>query len=279
MRRNSRHYSFLKYFGPEFIAKIQQNFGAKVYYNTLVPLNDANSNLIKYGVIKVDDLINDLLDWQSLYISGRLHKPVKFIIEPQSEALKKALQINHQSAVHLSLLLLHETFTEEQLYMTIAGISYDGDFRMIIGEDKNKVANIVKPNIENFRAIYKPYLDSEPMQNLLQFNQSNNLFVQNCSSGVIFHHLSKLPKTVQQLIYLQLTNNKKVLELDNALMFLAKSYRVQTHIQDAVRTIVRRSSYSQTFKGLFTAGVMKSIKYGSKKLFKMGKSLLRPKSS
>ena len=33
--------------------------------------------LMKYGVISVVDMADDLLNWRSLYVSGRLHKPVR----------------------------------------------------------------------------------------------------------------------------------------------------------------------------------------------------------
>lgn len=77
LAKNSSHYSFLKYFGARTISKVQEEFGANCYFNTLIPYN--NETLIKYGVIKKAHLINDLLDWDHLYISGRLQKPVQTI--------------------------------------------------------------------------------------------------------------------------------------------------------------------------------------------------------
>ena len=59
-------------------------------------------------------------------------------------SLQGALNTNLSAALTAALLLLPEHFTEEQLYLNIAAISYTGDFRMVVGEDKNKVANIVR---------------------------------------------------------------------------------------------------------------------------------------
>ena len=59
-------------------------------------------------------------------------------------SLEAALRANLCAALTTALLLLPQHFSEEQLYLNIAAISYTGDFRMVVGEDKNKVANIVR---------------------------------------------------------------------------------------------------------------------------------------
>ncbi|XP_050568690.1 phosphatidate cytidylyltransferase, mitochondrial isoform X2 [Cygnus atratus] len=110
--KNKSHYSFLKVFGPKQISNIQ-SYGAGIYYNTLVPCNGRNfwswlpcfdDNLwklrmcklmIKYGVISTDALIDDLLHWRTLYVAGRLQKPIDKSPEGQFTqlmALPKNLQ-------------------------------------------------------------------------------------------------------------------------------------------------------------------------------------------
>lgn len=75
-------------------------------------------------------------------MAGRLHKPVR-VLECQP-GLHSALRSNLSAALTTALLLLPQHFSEEQLYLNLAAISYTGDFRMVVGEDKNKVANIVR---------------------------------------------------------------------------------------------------------------------------------------
>ena len=59
LRQNPAHYpSAMRYLGHEAIARLQTDFGAKIYFNTLIPFEDGK---IKYGVISTEDLIVDLL--------------------------------------------------------------------------------------------------------------------------------------------------------------------------------------------------------------------------
>ena len=58
-----------------------QATGAKVWFNTLVPVpssvpSSAPGQQFKYGVMAVEELVHELANWRSLYISGRMHKPV-----------------------------------------------------------------------------------------------------------------------------------------------------------------------------------------------------------
>lgn len=36
--------------------------------------------IIKYGVISTDSLTEDLMHWKTMYVAGRLHKPVSIMI-------------------------------------------------------------------------------------------------------------------------------------------------------------------------------------------------------
>ncbi|XP_037831485.1 phosphatidate cytidylyltransferase, mitochondrial isoform X2 [Kryptolebias marmoratus] len=157
--QNRKHYSILKLMGPTKISSIQMNYGASVYYNTLVPVD---GRVIKYGVISTDSLIDDLMHWKSMYVAGRLHKPVKMLVQSENGKLRAALVANLKSAVTASFLMLPESCTEDDLFQQIAGLSYAGDFRMVFGEDKSKVANIVKDNIQYFRILYSNILRDCP---------------------------------------------------------------------------------------------------------------------
>lgn len=160
MQQNPHHYSALRHLGSYAVSKVQDSFGAGVYFNPYVVVNGV---MIKYGVVNLDTICRDLSSWETLYLAGRLHKPVKILRD--DPRVRLANQINLMSAVRTALLMLPEKFSEKQLYETIAGMSYMGDPRMnpyLGGENPKKVANIVGAQLPNFRQLYVPLIETLP---------------------------------------------------------------------------------------------------------------------
>ncbi|XP_076328309.1 phosphatidate cytidylyltransferase, mitochondrial isoform X3 [Tachypleus tridentatus] len=267
LKLNRSHYSILKYGGSHLINRIQQGYGAGVYFNTLVPFED---RLIKYGIISTSKLITDLLDWDTLYVSGRLHKPVKVLHQTQDAGLEQALKVNLQSAIHATLLSLPETFTEEELYLQIACLSYTGDFRMFLGEDKNKVNNIVRPQLDRFRNLYSDYLNRIPQ---LEWNCKTAKYQKDCNMNNQLHHLNLLPKKVQHHLYVACNKDGRHRDMEDVMRALANDIECGDMVTLAVRDIVWQSSWSQSLKGILTAGIYKSLKYSFRKIVKMTKSM------
>ena len=264
--RNGKHYSCLKHLGSGAIERIQNNFGARVYFNTLVP---CEGRMIKYGVISTEALRMDLLDWEFLYTSGRLHKPVYHVINKHGHELDVALQTNLQSALHTSLLILPDEFSEQDLYEMITSLSYTGDPRMTFGEDKSKITNIVKPNMERFREVYEPIIKKEDH---IYWRRSEGILVQSLCVSSRIHHLNLLPKVLTDVLVAQGNLDKRHRDTEEIIRTLANDCQCRYLVRDSVAQIVKRSSTSQSMKGLFTAGIRKSLKYSLEKLRKMRRS-------
>ena len=158
LQQHRDHYSAIGSLGSYVVSTIQDKWGAGVYFNPYVTVN---GTLIKYGVVNLDTLCTDLSEWTTLYLAGRLQKPVKILRD--DPRVRFANQINLLSALRTALLLLPEKFTEKDLYSTIASISYMGDPRMSLPtENPQKVSNIVAHQLPNFRRLYAPLIDNLP---------------------------------------------------------------------------------------------------------------------
>lgn len=158
LRNNRDHYSILGSLGSGVISHVQDKYGAGAYFN---PYITVNGTLIKYAVVNYETLLRDLTEWDTLYLAGRLHKPCKILFEEPN--IRVANQRNLLSAVRCSLLLLPTTFTEKELYSTIAGLSYQGDPRMQYGsENPKKISNIVNNQLQHFRHLYHDIITSLP---------------------------------------------------------------------------------------------------------------------
>jgi len=70
---------------------------------------------IKYGVISTADLVDDLLQWRSFYVSGRMQKPVRILKTVPTVAA--AATENLRSALAAALLMSPPSFSDLELFM------------------------------------------------------------------------------------------------------------------------------------------------------------------
>jgi len=256
------HYSSMaRMMGPAAIKRCQEEWGARLYFNTLVPWGQG---MIKYGVINRKDLLVDLVDWETLYVAGRLHKPVNIIEqETNDNELQKSLVMNLTNALHTALLLLPDKFTEEQLFLTIAGLSYTGDFRMVVGEDRNKVSNIVRPQMDRFRELYRNTLDNTSPY----LHMEGGFCEQDMSIDRRMEHLMRVPSGVlNKLLAMDIDSKEQV---DNEIVRKMAYPDLSHEVSKAVGSVVTGVDKSQAAKGVLTAGVRKAVVYSWNKVKKM----------
>lgn len=276
------HYSFLRRFGSGAISHIQQNYGASVYFN---PYVEVNGVMIKYGVVLLDDLCNDLNDWNTLYLAGRMHKPVKILRDhPQ---VRMANQRNLYSAVRTALLLLPEKFDEQDLYTTISRISYMGDPRMAFGENPKKVENIVNAQLSHFRRLYSPFIERLPN---IAFRSSQGLDDPNARADLIQdldpvkrgNMVRRLPSKFRANLYYQYRRQLgDSASLETSVPYddqspygtkfdqqIASDPNLAEEVGKSIKATVSWPSTSQSIKGFLTAGPIKSWSYVGEKLKK-----------
>lgn len=296
LQEHRDHYSGLGSLGSYAVSKVQDSFGAGVYFN---PYVSVNGTLVKYGVVNLDTLCKDLSEWDTLYLAGRLQKPVKILRDNPSVRL--ANQVNLLSAIRVALLLLPETFSEEQLYTTIAGISYMGDPRMSVGgDDPKKVSNIVKYQLKNFRQLYTPLIDNLPNISFCDSACNNPNWVDDQSLNVKLqqnmdpvtrgHMVRRLPTAFREKLYFEYQAKWKIPRRDfNAMLEKTKDEDpdrirrreggeferriakdtegggLQTEVSQVIEKTVRWPSFTQSVKSAVTAGVAKSFRYATEK--------------
>lgn len=303
LQHNPSHYpAFARWLGSDYISKVQE-WGAGIWYATMV---DVDGQLIKYGVISTDALCEDMMDWSTLYVAGRMHKPVR-IIRPDARVLL-ANQINLVSALRVALLMLPEEFTEVELWEQVAGISYAGDPRMSIpgAENPQKVQNIVRPQVDRFRGLYFKLLreiggvspasgpvdvsglsGDEAVWTSLGLGESNGsgLLKQNIDGEFRAQLLKKLPRNLKkglERVFAERFETKivrpgaspddKGLEEKEFWRRAVREPDLRKVLDQELQRIIKGPATSQSFKGLLTAGLRKSLRYAAAKVGKWWKS-------
>lgn len=258
--RNREDYSKFaqRYVDFNSIVRLQRNFGGKMWYNPYVSFNLGGKNVsIKYGIIDRVDFMDDLLNWSSFYAAGRLQKPVKKLLLKTAADIEEAIKENRTRACALSILLLsgemrHTNnnnsdavfkFSEMEIFETITGLSYLGDFRV---ESPTKVKDIVEGSLKYFKLVYEPLF----VKRLGLINGNNN------SSWTMQKN------NVERLIQDVFPNDlREKLNLSTRNHHPPGNGGDVSAIRNSLAGIIRKSSFQQAIKGVVTSGFLKSLNY------------------
>ncbi|KAG6909148.1 hypothetical protein DXG01_001900 [Tephrocybe rancida] len=264
MHQHPQHYPFhARLLGSSYVSRLGE-VGPGVWFNPYVPMGGVR---IKYGVTTVDNLCSDLLNWKSLYLAGRMHKPLRIIKDDARVRLTQ--QVNLTSAVRAALLTLPHEFPETALFERIAGISYNGDPRMWLpAENRGKVANIVKKQGPQFKELYHRLAVGLPG---VHWPVHETTIRQDTSAVARAAHLRKLPSNLIKGVREHYSRNSELsAEADESAFFLrlAGDEKLPQVLTEEMGTIVRYPAAVQSVKGIASAGLGKSVQYSMAKISK-----------
>jgi len=220
--------------------------GAGICYTT-----DINYGIDTYkmGVIEKVDVIDDLLNWKTFYISGRFQK--EMYTAKKDNDIEKANEVNKRNALTIALLLLDkENPTLTDLYEKICSLSYMGDSRKNFkAEDPNKIRKLASGSRAHFDKEYKDKTDlfTVDKNDLITIDYNKTLKM-----------IESLPENLKYKI-IDEVEDKKLLD---SLPLIRKA------IEEYLTTIIKKSSLGQTTKGILTTGPKNSIGYALSKLKK-----------
>ncbi|CAE6050828.1 unnamed protein product [Arabidopsis arenosa] len=270
LKMNSDHYAswMVHLGGARLITNVADKVGVGVHFNPFVNWNDRK---LKYGVVRMHDLVQDILDWNRFYLSGRLQKPVHMLVDNLD--IEDVNSVNKRAAISAALLLLPSKFTEEDLYAKICSLSYMGDLRMFFAEDTNKVNKIVKGQFDIFQSMYKPFLEECETKNLLRFSSaeaSHTKLVQDSSLSATRSLVSYLPASVRSLMGKSLGEKKFVSETGRVMGEVCIGSREEAAkcMGNVMKRRVMVSSARQAVSGFLAAGAINATMYLSQKMRK-----------
>lgn len=255
MKLNPKDYSFIGklFFRFASISKLKGTTGI-TYLSNIVE----NNLVFKYGTIEEKDLEKYLQTWESFYLPGRFQKTIYPIIENKN--LKEKIEKNRKNALYTALLTIEDTKDGLRgVYTQLCGLSYLGDTRMKFAENPKKVSNIVEGSFYEFKKMY---------------GVGNEYFHIEHNGKVITDY----EKEVDHYIKTEINNDKLLEDINNLPDALLEyiSLEIETGDINLIRqkileyfTILNKNeSTSQTIKGIYTNGVVRSVKYASQKVLK-----------
>ncbi len=226
MKMNPSDYSFSSKLFFRYINNDLLRSGGKICYMTYIPFGDRE---YKIGTIQKNDFLNDLGNWDTFYVAGRMQKPILVVLA--DDDINKRIDDNRKYAVMATTLINdNKVLSEREFYISLAGLSYIGDTRMGIAENPDKVKNIVDGSFDFYHGVYGKLIKIK----------DDNVQLETIN-------IDSLPLELKKYI-----NSSNENTMDSVYKFLYHKNKDK--------------SLSQTTKGLFTTGPIRSVKYVTEKI-------------
>lgn len=262
-KRNRHHYSGLGYYlGTNLLCFFERTF-VPVHYNPDVKFSKYQ---IKYGVVSLKELLNNLEVWGNLVISGRMHKPIRILENKSvmySDKITNAMNFNYKNALTIAFLLQNQSIIpEKDLYTTICSISFWGDIRMVLGlEKKDKIEGIIQKQQDLFTNIYKNTLEKSTFKEFIKYNEKEKQYeILNLKEA-----RNKLVEQIPHEIGVKYTGINKVY---SEILKIKKTDEIQNHIIKTIQRMNLNYSIRLIIYHFFTTSFMKNFSYSWKKLMK-----------
>ena len=208
-----------------------------------------NGLTVKIGVVQTQQGLERLSDWgDSFYIPGRLQKPVA-ILDTRDDSIharfSSVQRLNRLAALRAAVINLprdtaYTGFKLEELFESLASLSYIGDIRVGLAENPLKIRNIVAAQRELLEAIYLSEFGAVGIT-----AQPNGEYVSSRRPEELWNSLPEgFRRSAVQLV------------------------EPRSALRATLANINRRESIQQALVGLGTAGVLNSLNYLARKVSK-----------
>lgn len=234
-------------------------FNDAVYYvPDVIVRTHSSGKRIKYGVVGWDVLRQDLYNWNSLFLAGRLHKPTITDMCESDGIINSAMESNLNSALGVALLQLsnRNDFDFNDVLYKIVGISYTNDPRLLLAESPRKIENILIGQKKELEAMY-----IEKYERIICKGTGVGISASSLKDPAVkIKLLRDLPYTLK--------NELNTAAATDDLWRIALSNDTPRLVTEAVGRIVRRSAWKQMALGTISTPVFKAAKYAISKMSK-----------
>jgi len=217
--------------GHRGIVWLQERLGKKMYLNMLL----WGEVMVKYQVVSTADFINNLFMWDSFQVAGLLQNPVVIVeLDPDQQGrIETAIRTNLRSSLHVALLLLPEKFTEEALFVRVAGLKHVCTTSWRVKQEEMEV------EVLKYRELYEDVL--KEFEKYLDIR--DGMCIQDTSFKTRYFHLTRIPLSVQLEIQTCYKDGKRR-DVEEVMEKVTEDYDCEIIVTNAVKNVICRDNHT-----------------------------------